>query len=123
MIEWAALRGRRMAEPGATDAYRAAQLAYDLGQTVRDLRQQRGWSQADLARAAGMTQSAIAASKPGHGSDSPGPRPPRHRPRCQPRRPAHPTPRDLTTRGVARGRKIAQDDCRLREVNLARLGH
>ena len=60
VIEWAAPHGRRMAEPGATEAYRAAQLAHELGQAVRDLRQQRGWSQADLARAAGMTQSAIA---------------------------------------------------------------
>lgn len=57
---WEALRRRRMAEPGAMEAYRAAQLAYELGQTVRTLRQRRGWSQTDLSRAAGMTQSAVA---------------------------------------------------------------
>ncbi|MEU3164046.1 helix-turn-helix transcriptional regulator [Streptosporangium sp. NPDC006930] len=33
-------------------------LAYELGRTVRAMREGRGWSQNDLARAAGMTQSA-----------------------------------------------------------------
>jgi transcriptional regulator with XRE-family HTH domain len=49
-----------MGEPGAREAYQAARLAFELGSGVRQLRQQRGWSQAELARAAGMTQSAVA---------------------------------------------------------------
>ncbi len=58
--EWSALRDRRMAEPGAQEAYHTTRLAYELGRTVRHLRQERGWSQTELARAAGMTQSAVA---------------------------------------------------------------
>lgn len=58
--EWSQLRQRRMGEAGASEAYEATRLAYELGQTVRQLREQAGWSQAGLARAAGMTQSAVA---------------------------------------------------------------
>ena len=43
-----------------TEAYHAAELAYELGRAVRALREQRDWSQAQLAAAAGMTQSAVA---------------------------------------------------------------
>ena len=57
---WASLRDRRMSEPGATEAYHATKLAYELGRGVRALREQRGWSQAQLAAAAKMTQSAVA---------------------------------------------------------------
>lgn len=57
---WAELRDRRMSEPGAAEAYHAAKLAFELGRTVRGLREQRGWSQTQLATAAGMTQSAVA---------------------------------------------------------------
>lgn len=49
-----------MAEPGAKAAYQATRLAYQLGRAVRDLRERREWSQTDLARAARMTQSAVA---------------------------------------------------------------
>jgi ribosome-binding protein aMBF1 (putative translation factor) len=57
---WREIRSRRMAEPGAVEAYEAARLAYELGRAVRAMREQRGWSQSDLAREAGMTQSAVA---------------------------------------------------------------
>ncbi|WP_262281721.1 helix-turn-helix transcriptional regulator [Micromonospora sp. MA102] len=59
-VDWTDLRRRRMAEPGAEEAYAAARLAFELGQTVRNLRERVGWSQTQLARAAGMTQSAVA---------------------------------------------------------------
>jgi ribosome-binding protein aMBF1 (putative translation factor) len=58
--DWAALRERRMAEPGAADAYEKTRLEYELGRSVRALREEWGWSQTQLARAAGMTQSAVA---------------------------------------------------------------
>jgi len=57
---WPELRDRRMAEPGAQQAYDAARLAFELGAGVRELRLAQGWSQAELASAAGMTQSAVA---------------------------------------------------------------
>ena len=57
---WQELRDRRMSEPGADEAYEAARLAFELGAAVRELRLAHGWSQAELASAAGMTQSAVA---------------------------------------------------------------
>lgn len=58
--EWHDLRARRMAEPGAEESYEAARLAFELGSAVRQLREQRGWTQIQLARAADMTQPAVA---------------------------------------------------------------
>ena len=57
---WTGMRERRLGEPGAMEAYEATRLAFELGAAVRELRLARSWSQAELASAAGMTQSAVA---------------------------------------------------------------
>ncbi|MFC3504647.1 helix-turn-helix domain-containing protein [Micromonospora krabiensis] len=64
-VDWNDLRERRMAEPGAAEAYEATRIAFELGQEVRHLREQHGWSQSQLARVAGMTQSAVARCEAG----------------------------------------------------------
>ena len=48
--DWTGLRDRRMSEPGAAEAYQATRLAYELGRTVRELREQRGWTQTALRK-------------------------------------------------------------------------
>lgn len=58
--DWRQLRDRRMAEPGAAEAYDATRLAFELGKTVRELREQHGWTQTQLAEASDMTQPAVA---------------------------------------------------------------
>ncbi len=58
--DWSEIRDRRMKEPGAVEAYEATRLAYELGRSVRQMREDRGWSQSNLAEVAGMTQSAVA---------------------------------------------------------------
>lgn len=57
---WDNLRAHRMDEPGAAEAYAATKLAFELGAAVRTLREQKGWSQTQLAQVASMTQSAVA---------------------------------------------------------------
>ncbi|MEW9553842.1 helix-turn-helix domain-containing protein [Nonomuraea sp. NPDC050783] len=45
------------------EAYDAARLALELGRAARQMRESRGWSQSERARAAGMTRSAVARSE------------------------------------------------------------
>lgn len=49
-----------MSAQGAAEAHEATRLAYELGKTVRELREQRGWTQTQLAEASKMTQPAVA---------------------------------------------------------------
>ncbi|WP_280442059.1 helix-turn-helix domain-containing protein [Nocardia brasiliensis] len=58
--DWSEIKNRRMQEPGAVEAFEAARLAYELGRSVRQMREGKAWSQTTLAEAAGMTQSAVA---------------------------------------------------------------
>ncbi|MGC0419312.1 helix-turn-helix domain-containing protein [Embleya sp. AB8] len=58
--DWQEIRSRRMAEAGAEEAYEAARIAFELGRSVREMRERHGLTQAVLADAAGMTQSAVA---------------------------------------------------------------
>jgi predicted transcriptional regulator len=56
---WTAMRDE-LGIDRAHPAYDAARIAFELGAEVRALREQRGWSQTELANRAGMTQSAMA---------------------------------------------------------------
>jgi ribosome-binding protein aMBF1 (putative translation factor) len=56
---WQALRQQRMSEPGAREAYQATRLAYELGCSVRALREQKGLRQSQLARSVGLAQSEV----------------------------------------------------------------
>lgn len=60
MSDWTRMRDRRMTEPGAHEAYLATKLAYELGASVRKMREAKGLTQKQLADAANMTQPAVA---------------------------------------------------------------
>lgn len=57
---WEDLKAARAGDSAVEAAYAAAKLAFELGEQVRGLREQRGWSQRDLAKLTGMTQPGIA---------------------------------------------------------------
>jgi transcriptional regulator with XRE-family HTH domain len=56
---WQLLRQQRMSEPGAGEAYQATRLAYELGRSVRALREREGLRQSQLARSLGLAQSEV----------------------------------------------------------------
>jgi predicted transcriptional regulator len=57
---WDEMKAARAGDSAVEAAYAAAQLAFELGEQVRGLREERGWSQRDLAKLTGMTQPGIA---------------------------------------------------------------
>jgi len=57
---WTELRERDMTSPTFRNAYEKAGRAIELGETVRRLREARGWSQAELAERMGARQPLIA---------------------------------------------------------------
>lgn len=57
---WKELRDERMSSPEAQAAYEASRTAYEFGRRVRERREERGLSQAELAREVGTSQPAIA---------------------------------------------------------------
>ena len=58
---WDDLKAARAGDSAVEAAYAAAELAFELGEQVRGMREERGWSQRELAELTGMThQPAIA---------------------------------------------------------------
>lgn len=57
---WDQLREQRLANPTANQVYQETKRAYTLGQRVKQLREEREWTQKQLATQAGMTQSSVA---------------------------------------------------------------
>ncbi len=57
---WEDMKAARAGDSAVEAAYAAAKLAFELGQQVRGMREERGWSQRDLAKLTGMTQPAVA---------------------------------------------------------------
>jgi HTH-type transcriptional regulator / antitoxin HipB len=57
---WADKRAEIMSRPGAGAAYEAARLRFELGEAVRQRREELGLTQAELAERAGLKQPAVA---------------------------------------------------------------
>ena len=57
---WEDMKAARAGDSAVEAAYAAAKLAFELGEQVRGMREERGWSQRELARLTSMTQPAIA---------------------------------------------------------------
>ncbi|NUT38672.1 MAG: helix-turn-helix transcriptional regulator [Thermoactinospora sp.] len=57
---WVDKRAEIMSRPGAGAAYEAARLRFELGEAVRQRREELGLTQAELAERAGLKQPAVA---------------------------------------------------------------
>ena len=57
---WASKRSEILGEPESRAEYEAARLRFELGEAVRGRREELGLTQAELARRAGLKQSAVA---------------------------------------------------------------
>ncbi|GAA3723741.1 helix-turn-helix domain-containing protein [Salinactinospora qingdaonensis] len=57
---WADKRAEIMSRPGAGAAYEAARLRFELGEAVRNQREELGITQQELARRSGLKQPAVA---------------------------------------------------------------
>lgn len=57
---WTEKRADIMSRPGAAAAYDAVRIPFELGEAVRDRREELGLTQAQLAERAGLKQPAVA---------------------------------------------------------------
>jgi transcriptional regulator with XRE-family HTH domain len=57
---WSEMRVKRLSRPGAKAGYERARRAFELAEQVRQLRETKGLSQAELARRIGSTQPSVA---------------------------------------------------------------